>query len=282
MNLRSAIVSRGYGRTSEGLKVVSDGASILATVHDAGDEAFQLATRLPKTPVVVDERRVRGARRAVENLKVNAVVLDDGFQHRSLHRDLDIVLVDAAHSPFLTAMLPAGFRREPLNALKRADAVILTKVRQGEDVSRIGEQIRSRSAALILTSSYHVTSFRRAKTKFRVDLNGVRGKHAVAFCGIGRPESFTETLTEIGIHVDTTIAFADHHWYTAPDLQRIVAEQERWKAEFIVTTEKDLVRISQTEFFESFPFFYIEVEAEIHQKDEWGRLISSIVVKKAG
>ena len=280
LNVRSAIVSRGYGRKTEGLKVVSDGSSIKATVFESGDEAFQLAARLPKTVVVVDERRVRGARHAAENLNAKAVVLDDGFQHRSLYRDLDIVLVDPSQSPFHTAMLPAGFRREPLSSLKRADVVILTKVSPGENVDRLGEQIRSRSAAAIMTSSYRVTSFRRAKTKFRVDLNSVRGKRAVGFCGIGRPESFKQSLEEIGIHVDSMIAFNDHHWYTASDLQRIVTEQEEWKAEFIVTTEKDFVRISQTEFFETFPFFYIEVEAEIHQKDEWTKLIASVIGKK--
>ncbi len=280
LNIRSAIVSRGYGRNTQGLREVSDGSSMKATVLESGDEAFQLAARLPRTAVVVDERRVRGAQHAVENLKAKAIVLDDGFQHRSLHRDLDIVLVDAAQSPFQTAMLPAGFRREPLSALKRADVVILTKVRPGENVDRLDEQIRSRSAALIMTSSYRVTAFRRAKTKFTVDLNSVRGKHAVAFCGIGRPESFKQSLEEIGIHVDSMIAFHDHHWYSPSELRRIVSEQEKWNAEFIITTEKDFVRISQAEFFEKFPFFYIEVEAEIHQKEEWNKLITSVAEKK--
>ncbi len=280
MNIRAAIVSRGYGRTTQGLREVSDGSSLKATVRESGDEAFQLAARLPKTAVVVDERRVRGARHAIESLKANAIVLDDGFQHRSLHRDLDIVLVDATQSPFQTMMIPAGFRREPLGALKRADVVILTKVRPGENIDRLGEQIRSRSDAAIMTSSYRVTSFRRAKTKFRVDLNSVRGKHAVAFCGIGRPESFKQSLEEIGIHVDSMIAFNDHHWYSTSDLERIVAEQEKWKAEFIVSTEKDFVRIPRSDFFEKFPFFYIEVEAEIHEKDEWNKLIASVMAKK--
>jgi len=279
LNLRSAIVSRGYGRTSRGLKVVSDGATILSTVRESGDEAFQLATRLSKTAIVVDEQRVRGARHAIEKLKANAVVLDDGFQHRSVHRDLDIVLIDAAHSPFQTEMLPAGFRREPLSALKRADVVIITKVSPEKDIGRLVELIRSRSTAPILTSSYRVTSFRRAKTRFRVDLNSVRGKHAAAFCGIGQPESFKQSLEGIGIHVDSLIVFTDHHWYSSSDLQRIVAEQEKWKAEFIVTTEKDFVRIANQEYFDTSPFFYVEVEAEIQQKEEWDKLIGSAVEK---
>ena len=103
---------------------------------------------------------------------------------------------------------------------------------------------------------------------------------AVAFCGIGRPESFKQSLEEIGIRVDSMIAFHDHHWYSPSELRRIVSEQEKWNAEFIITTEKDFVRISQAEFFEKFPFFYIEVEAEIHQKEEWNKLITSVAEKK--
>jgi len=209
------------------------------------------------------------------------IVLDDGFQHRSLHRDLDIVVVDVSQSPFMTAMLPAGYRREPLRSLRRADAVILTKAGPAVNVDRIGEQIRTRSKARIMTSSYRVSSFRRAKTKFSVDLESVHGKHAVAFCGIGRPENFRQSLEEIGIHVDSMIAFGDHHWYSTSDLEQIVREQETWRAEFIITTEKDFVRISAPEFFERFPFFYIEVEAEIHQKDEWFELIGSVIEKKS-
>lgn len=281
MNIRAAIVSRGYGRKTKGLREVSDGSGIKATVLEAGDEAFQLAVRLPRIPVVVDERRVRGARYAVTKLKANAIILDDGFQHRALHRDLDIVLVDVSQSPFLTAMLPAGFRREPLRSLRRADAVILTKLASTVNVDRIGEQIRFLSKARIMTSSSRVSSFRRAKTKFSVDLNSVHGKHAVAFCGIARPESFKQSLEGIGIHVDSMMAFDDHHWYSTGDLQRIVTEQEKWKAEFIITTEKDFVRISAPEFFEKFPFFYIELEADIHQKDEWRELLGSVMKKKS-
>ncbi len=274
-NIRAAIVSRGYKRETRGLVVVSDGSSLKTTVRDAGDEAFQLATRLPKAIVIVDEQRVRGARYAVEKLNAQAIVLDDGFQHRALHRDLDIVLVDSAHSPFTMAMLPAGSRRDALSSLKRADAVLLTKVSRGANIERLKEQIGLYSKAKIFSSSFTVRAFRRAKTGFSVDLNSVKGKHAVAFCGIGQPESFKNSVEDLGMRVSSMISFEDHHPYSDSDIRRIIAEQEKWKAEYIVTTEKDLARLSSLDFSEKYPLFYLEIEVSIHQEQEWNELIAA-------
>ncbi|MGA9406973.1 MAG: tetraacyldisaccharide 4'-kinase, partial [Bacteroidota bacterium] len=200
-NIRSAVVSRGYKRETQGLVEISDGSSLKATSREAGDEAFQLATQLRKTIVVVDEQRVRGARYAVSKLNAQAIVLDDGFQHRALHRDVDIVLIDADRSPFTMALLPAGHRRDTLHSLKRANAVLLTKVKPVSNIDKLKDLIRRYSHAEIFSSSYTVSAFRRAKTGFSVDLNSVKGKHAVAFCGIGQPESFKESLEGIGIEV---------------------------------------------------------------------------------
>ena len=279
-NIRSAIVSRGYGRKTQGFVEVSDGTSLKTSAENAGDEAYELALRLPKTSVVVDEQRVRGARYAAEKLNVQAVVLDDGFQHRSLHRDLDIVLIDAVHSPFTMAMLPAGHRRDTLNSLKRANAVLLTKVTRDTNIVTLKEQVRLYSDAEIFSSSITVRAFRRAKTGFSVDLNSVKGKQAVAFCGIGHPESFKDSLDDLGIRVSLMISFEDHHPYSDSDLRRIVAEQEKFRAEYIVTTEKDVARLSSSDFFGNFPLFYLEIGVLIHQEAEWNELINTAFVRR--
>jgi len=125
-NLKVAVVSRGYRRTSRGTVVVSDGRSVLAAPDIGGDEAFQIARKFPAAIVVVDERRIRGARVALTNFGAKVVVLDDGFQHRSLHRTLDIVMVDAVPGLRRIRMLPAGLRREPVASLKRATIVVLS------------------------------------------------------------------------------------------------------------------------------------------------------------
>ena len=281
LNVRAAVVSRGYGRRSRGMREVSTGNSIASTVQEAGDEAFQLATRLPGVPVVVDEDRVRGAEHAVKSLGARAVVLDDGFQHRRMHRDLDIVLIDVSRSPFRTAMLPAGYLREPLGGLRRADVVIFTRIGRDEDQRDLRQQIGSRSKAAILTSSYRITSFRRAKSKFSVDLSGLKGKHVVAFCGIGNPEGFRHSLVELGLVVDAMLEFDDHRWYVREDLDRIVEERKKLGSEYIVTTEKDFVRLSYPEYFDHHPFFYVEGEAEVHEPELWDAVISRVLEGRA-
>ena len=125
-----AIVSRGFGRASRGTVVVSDGKNILAKAKDAGDEPLYLAQRFNSVIVVVDEQRVRGAQLAVTKYGAEIILLDDGFQHRYLKRDIDIVLMDSQNSPFVTSLLPAGYRREPLRSLQRANAIIWTKVKR--------------------------------------------------------------------------------------------------------------------------------------------------------
>jgi len=274
-NIHTAIVSRGYGRRTEGLVEVSNGTTLEATAENAGDEAFELAMQLPKASVVVDEERVRGARYAAEKLNAQVVVLDDGFQHRALHRDLDIVLIDAAHSPFGMAMLPAGHRRDTLRSLKRADAVLITKVTSIANIVKLKDEIGRCTKAKIFSSSIAVTAFRRAKTRFSVDLNSVKGKQAVAFCGIAQPESFKNILEELGIRVSSMLAFQDHHPFTESDIRRIIAEQEKYKAEYIITTEKDLARLSSSDLSEHYPLFCVEIEVTIHQEREWNELIDS-------
>ncbi len=281
----AGIVSRGYKRSTRGLVEVSDGKSLKVTVRESGDEPHQLAMHLPQTVIVVDEQRVRGARYAVNSLGVQAIILDDGFQHRAIHRDLDIVLIDASQSPFSMRMLPAGYRRDTYSSLKRADVVLLTKVKQITAVERLEERIRKFSDAKIFRSTFSVAAFRRAKMKFSVDLESVKGKKAVAFCGIGQPESFRTSLEEIGVHVVSLMPFEDHHSYSRADLARVAVEQEKLSAEYIVTTEKDMARLSGSasgDFLEKNPVFYVEMRTEIHQQKEWDALILSTIKKKNG
>ena len=281
----AGIISRGYKRSTRGLVEVSNGKSLKVTAQESGDEPHQLAMHLPQTVIVVDEQRLRGARYAVNSLGVQAIILDDGFQHRAIHRDLDIVVIDASRLPFSMRMLPAGYRRDTYSSLKRADIVLLTKVKQTTTVDRLEERIRKFSDAKIFTSTFSIASFRRAKTKFSVNLESVKGKKAVAFCGIGQPESFRTSIEEIGVHVVSLTPFEDHHSYSRADLARVATEQERLSAEYIVTTEKDMARLSGSasgDFLEKNPVFYVEMRTEIHQQKEWDALMLSTIKKKNG
>ena len=283
--IKAGIISRGYKRSTRGLVEVSDGKSLKVTAEESGDEPHQLALHLPETVIIVDEDRAEGGRYAMSNLGVEVIILDDGFQHRAIHRDLDIVVIDASQSPFSMHMLPAGYRRDTYSSLKRANVVLLTKVKQSTAIAPLEKRIRKYSDAKIFTSSFSVAAFRRAKTKFSVNLESVKGKKAVAFCGIGQPESFRSSLEEIGVHVVSLMSFEDHHPYSKADLERVAAEQEKLSAEYIVTTEKDMARLAglaAADFLQNNPVFYVEMKTEIQQQKEWDDLILSTIRKKSG
>ncbi|MFH2004154.1 MAG: tetraacyldisaccharide 4'-kinase, partial [Bacteroidota bacterium] len=126
-NIKVAVISRGYKRNTKGTLVVSDGSSIIAKPEQAGDEPYQIAVRFQEAVVIVDENRFRGAKLAVEKYKPEVILLDDSFQHRRIHRDLDIVLIDVTKPPHKEYMLPAGLRREPLSSLKRTNVLLFTR-----------------------------------------------------------------------------------------------------------------------------------------------------------
>lgn len=282
-NMRAAVVSRGYLRNTRGLVEVSDGHAVKASVGQSGDEPFLLATRLPRVCVVVDEDRVRGAQYASQTLGAEVILLDDGFQHRALHRDLDIVLLEASRLPFSMLMLPAGYRREPMRSLERADAIVVTKIGATTDVESITKGVGRYSAAKIFTSSFSVAGFRRVKTRFSVDIDGLKGKTAVAFCGIGRPDSFRESLEGLGVRVAAFLDYADHHRFSLSDLRQIAKEQKKLAADFVVTTEKDLVRLSAVPangFLEEVPLYCLEMKTQIHQPREWEEMIEAAIQKK--
>ncbi|MCX6138746.1 MAG: tetraacyldisaccharide 4'-kinase [Ignavibacteriales bacterium] len=276
---RVAVVSRGYGRKSSGTIVVSNGKQITATAEQSGDEPMLLARRNPAVIVIVDERRVRGGAFAVEEFGAEVIVLDDGFQHRALRRDVDIVLVDAAHPPFDMAVLPAGARREPLNALRRASAVIVTKADALPDTVPLVRAIRRYTAAPVLMSTYRPLAFRRAKTGFSINMQSVTGKSAVAFCGIARPESFRAALESLGVRIDAFFAFDDHHVYAAAELQIVAEALTKNNASYIVTTEKDVARCLEgagRELIEKEPVFFLEMQVSIDQHEAWESMIQQV------
>jgi tetraacyldisaccharide 4'-kinase len=243
------VVSRGYGRTSAGTIVVSDGKGGLATVQQSGDEPSQLARKFPNAIVVVDEQRVKGAQKAIE-LGAAAIVLDDGFQHRYLHRDLNIALITAREILESDCLLPAGKRREPMSSLKRADMIIVSRCEDRAMYDSAKERLKrfEKPTAGIQTK---LKSFNRALSDQKKIMKEIQGKRVVAFSGIGNPESFKKILEQAGAELTEHFAFSDHHWYDDEDVKRIESVFEKHKADFIITTEKDAVRL-QEKYSESF------------------------------
>jgi tetraacyldisaccharide 4'-kinase len=237
--LRVGILLRGYRGTSKGVSIVSCGQGPEMEPAEVGDEAVMLAKSFTG-PVVTAARRVAGAAVLAE-LGCDVVVLDDGFQHRSIERVFDIVLIDERSGP----LLPAGPAREGRGALRRADAVML--VSRGEAAgpteappSAAGKHVhRVRFEASELIES--------ADGRWRkVPLGSLAGRHVVAVVGVAKPDSFYDSLRAWEATIDDVFEFPDHHRYTHADWQHI--SRSGLQADVVVTTEKDLVKLG------AFPF----------------------------
>jgi tetraacyldisaccharide 4'-kinase len=249
-----AVVSRGYGRTAPGRTLVVLGPDPGESPEEAGDEALELANRLPGVPIVLDPLRARGG---AEGLRRGAdlLVLDDGFQHLALKRDLDLVLVDAGDPWGGGHLPPLGRLREPLAALKRASAVLVTKL--PADPSVVLGELRRRLA--LLAPGIPVLAARLAVRRLRTpegweDADALRGRRVFAFSGLGRPAGFVDLLRDAGAVVVGQRAFPDHHRYRTADLDAVLAAAAAHQA-VAVTTGKDAVKLPPTA-----PLWVVEVE----------------------
>jgi tetraacyldisaccharide 4'-kinase len=245
--LRPGIASRGY-----------------RSLDDAGnDEKRVLDLLCPGAPHVQNRDRVAAAIELVEK-GVNAVVLDDGFQHRRLRRDLDLVLVDATNPWGYGHLLPRGLLRESVRGLRRAGLVIVTRADlvSADDRDRICGVVRQHTAAPFVTSRF-IPHGLRARAGETEACDSWNGRRVVAFCGIGNPAAFRATLDRIGLALPThtVTAFPDHHHYTADDLTRLVAEAEATHAEALVCTLKDLVKLPPIEM--TLPIVAVEIGFDI-------------------
>lgn len=235
---RAAIVSRGYGGTAgAGPLWVSRGSGPTVGPESCGDEPYLLASRAPEALVVVGSERVSCVEAAAE-AGAEVAVLDDGFQHRALARDLDIVLLPASDPFGGRRLFPAGTLREPLSALTRADLVVVTGIEPAATTAPIADELVRLGARAPV-----VRSIRR--TEGFVDADGsvaAAPRKAVAFCAIAAPERFRDDLVREGVEVAEFLTFRDHRPFRAGDLATLRDAAERHAAS-LVTTEKDLARL---------------------------------------
>jgi len=263
-----AVVSRGYKRSSSGTVVVSNGSVQCAEASESGDEPAQMAAKLTGTVVIVDERRVRGALYAIEKFGVNIIILDDGFQHRYLHRDADIVILSVENIQEPGWMLPAGNRREPWSSLRRASMIAISRCESIEQYEKARSAVHGWTHKPVIGLTTKVSAFRRASSRFSVDLAGLKGKSALAFSGIGNPQSFEKSLRSVGLVVKRHAIFSDHHSYSNNDLTELEHGVRELNVDFLVTTEKDVARLTsgdkaRVSFQEKMPLFFAEIEQTV-------------------
>lgn len=247
---RPAILLRGYGganavRRGAPVLVVSDGSgSPGVSWREAGDEAILLARLLPGVPILVGRDRAAAGRVAAGTLGTDVLLLDDGFQHRALHRDADLVTLDAADPFGMGRFVPAGRLREAPRALRRAHAVVVTRAHRGEDWTATRAAIDVLVPGLpVFRARHRALGLRRADSGEPLPLAVLRGEPVAAFAGLARPEALAESLADAGARVAAFLAFPDHHPYAAVDRDRVLAAARAASARFVVTTGKDAVRL---------------------------------------
>ena len=259
---RPVVLSRGYARRQpqDGVVVVSDGRSVLESVEHAGDEPFMLAHALPGIPVLVCEDRYLAGQLAAHRFAATVSVLDDGFQHLQLARDVDLLLVGPADLD--EDVLPTGRLREPLGAAAVAHAVIVPG--SAEDAALVATRL---GVARRFTVSTHMGAPRAVTTPLGgTDLPvglPVPGDRVFAVSGIARPERFLASLEQQGWRVADYRAFRDHHWFTAADVARIDAAATAAGATCVVTTEKDAVRLAAAGARPRVPWFSMPVRVAV-------------------
>src|SRR5438270_2306486 len=291
---RVAILSRGYKSVPRPSKrswlqrlrtdnidpprIVSDGKSLLLDSLTAGDEPYMLAHNLKSVIVLVDKDRVKSGRYAIDNWKVDTLLLDDGLQYLHLKHRLDIVLVDRQQPFGNEFLLPRGTLREPPRNLRRASYIFITK-NTGQSNEQLVERIRRYNrTAEIIECAHRPLYLQNIYTGERLMLDRLRGAFIGSICGIAAPESFEGALKNLGANVDLSLRYIDHHYYTEGELRSFINRCIRRDLAMIITTEKDAVRMPRLpEADVKVPIYFMRVEIEILSGHEtWEHCVARI------
>lgn len=269
------IINRGYRSHLDGaMGLVSDGKRVYMTAYEAGDEAYLMAKSLPNIPVVVGKDRAITGRYAVTKLHADVIIMDDGYQHWKLHRDLDVVLVDTLNKFGNGELIPRGTLREPLENLDRGDLFLFTKADQTSPLSRmrLREKVRRYNDRAPVVESIHqprnfveIADWYKGRTDTELSLEELKNQNVMVFSAIGNPGSFEQTLSNIGINILEAVRYPDHHDYGMMELQYLSDRAKKLNAVAIVATAKDAVKIP-TEFIYSdrdIPLYILNMDIQI-------------------
>lgn len=265
------ILTRGYKGSIKGPVFVTEGNGPLLSADEAGDEPVLMANKLEGIPVVKCADRYTGGMFAIQhfqsqisNLKSPILfILDDGFQHWRLHRDKNIVLIDIGNPFGNRKLLPFGRLREPLKSLQRADIIVLSKHSRSPDVNKkVFNEIRKYNPASPIFFSEHKPVSCRLLSGERKPLSLVSGKKLFGFCAIANPKSFEETISSAGAELAGFESYRDHYRYKSSDIMKIKENAGKCGADWIVTTEKDIIKLKHLDLPENIIIIEIEFLAE--------------------
>jgi len=268
------ILTRGYGRKDPHLQViVSDGYGVLASPSEAGDEPHLLATKLTGLAAVISSAdRIAAGREAIKDFGTDCFVLDDGFQHLRLARDLNVVTIDATNPWGGGRLLPHGRLRESVEGMSRADCVVITRCDQVESVDVLREEISQ------LTRGKPIFESQMRLVRVSPLKNGGESlappARVAAFCAVGNPASFFNMLRRAGYEIAVERAFPDHHVYSQEEIDAVSRAARDAGAQFLVTTAKDAVKLRTLSF--SIPCYVVEIEIAIENAESFTQLILEV------
>lgn len=268
------ILTRGYGRKDPHLQViVSDGYGVLASPSEAGDEPYLLASRLVGSAAVISSAdRIAAGREAINDFGTDCFVLDDGFQHLRLARDLNIVTIDATNPWGGGKLLPYGRLRETPESLSRADCVVITRCDQVPELDDLRSEIHK------LTHGRPIFHSRMRTSRVSPLKNGAGSltspARVAAFCAVGNPHSFFEHVRRGGFDLALQKYYQDHHIYSQDEIDALARQATEAGAEALITTAKDAVKLRTLSF--PLPCYVLEIEIEIDNGEELARLCTNV------
>ena len=267
LGLNPVIVTRGYkGTYQNDFALVSNGTDIFLNAVEAGDEALMMAESL-RIPVIVGKNRYKAGKFVLDKFKPDVIILDDAFQHIALKRDLNLLLCDF-NKPFGNLeIIPRGRLREPKTAIERSDAVILTRSETKDKLYQIQKTDLFKPKQVFITSHFpFIAETINCNSKIEKNLK----VSVFLFSGIANNLDFKSTCKKMGMEVNGTAEFTDHYQYTKKDLENIIVQFKQSKAEYIVTTQKDYIKIKEllSEAFSKISLIVIGVKIKFTDEDK--------------
>jgi tetraacyldisaccharide 4'-kinase len=260
---KPAILSRGYGgERVNPVNIVSDGREILLDSKIAGDEPYLIARELKNVPVITGAKRIGTGKTAINQFGANVLICDDAMQHRQIFRDINLVLLDSQSLRGNNHILPRGRLREPISELKRASAIVLTRANEAQQTNNKIEKIIQTEKIPIFRSIHKPKDIVKGDYSAQKSISELRGKKICTFCGIANPDSFRKTLSDAQAQVLSIDIFPDHHRYNKNELEKIKDRFIDCRADFLISTQKDVVRLQEFPEFVNM-IYMLRIELEI-------------------
>ena len=267
------IISRGYGRSSKHVKLVTDGIDKPTSWEQYGDEAFLLSQNLNSIPIVVGESKYEAGLKITSEFDLDVIIIDDGFQHRSLHRDLDIVLINSKDNQKTHKLLPLGNLREQISGLERADLIIYTKTNLHNNIGYLNRLLKDVDIEKI-NSMLETKSMLIGKDKQEIHKGDLKSKNIYLLSAIGDNRGFKKTVEKISANIVGHSKFLDHYTFKTSDLQKVQSDAKKLSANYIITTEKDLVKIPDVNL--EIPIYALKTEIHFSPTNKLEDKINSL------